>query len=215
MLIAAAMAVALLTLLRRFWTYTVRALGRGSDQLGKVFYALLTVFTLPRVQPTSQASNSRLPHGHHLDVARRRSSLRDPLLPPTCRAQAHGQRTSRPQNRDRRRWSRSRGRDCRTFRRSLHEVEILGIFDDRFDERRAIASWAMQNSQLRPLEEFCRRSAVELLLITVPVTAEQRLLHILKRMFSLSVDVRISALSSKLRLSSKAYSYIGNVPPPP
>ena len=39
-----------------------------------------------------------------------------------------------------------------------------------------------------------------------------RLLQILKRLFTLPVDIRISALNARVRLNPKAYSYIGKVP---
>jgi Undecaprenyl-phosphate glucose phosphotransferase len=93
------------------------------------------------------------------------------------------------------------------------EISILGIFDDRFDERSSdsISGYAKLGN-FEQLADFCRNSSVDLLIVTVPVTAEERLMHILKKLFTLPVDVRISALSSKLRLNANAYSRIGGVP---
>ena len=62
------------------------------------------------------------------------------------------------------------------------------------------------------LENFCRDKGVDLLIVTVPTRAEDRLLQILQKLFSLQVDIRVSALNSKLRLNSSAYHYIGKVP---
>ena len=53
---------------------------------------------------------------------------------------------------------------------------------------------------------------VDLLIVTVPVRAEERLMQILQKLFTLQADIRVSALNSKLRLNSRAYSYIGRVP---
>ena len=52
----------------------------------------------------------------------------------------------------------------------------------------------------------------ELLIVTVPTVAENRLLQILRNLFTLQVDIRVSALSSKLRFNSRAYTQIGGVP---
>jgi Undecaprenyl-phosphate glucose phosphotransferase len=93
------------------------------------------------------------------------------------------------------------------------EISILGVFDDRFDERSgdSISGYAKLGN-FEQLSFFCRNAGVDLLVVTVPVTAEKRLMQILEKLFTLPVDVRISALSSKLRLNSSAYTRIGNVP---
>jgi Undecaprenyl-phosphate glucose phosphotransferase len=98
-------------------------------------------------------------------------------------------------------------------RDSGKQLHILGIFDDRGGERSSetIGGYAKLGN-FEQLSAFCRDAGVDLLIVTVPMTAEQRLLQILRQLFTLSVDVRISALNSKLRLSSAAYSYIGRVP---
>ncbi len=98
-------------------------------------------------------------------------------------------------------------------RDSGKQLHILGVFDDRGGERSSdsIAGYAKLGN-FEQLSAFCRDAGVDLLIVTVPMTAEQRLLHILQQLFTLPVDVRISALNSKLRLSSAAYSYIGRVP---
>ena len=46
----------------------------------------------------------------------------------------------------------------------------------------------------------------------MPRAAEYRLLQILHRFWVLPVDVRLSALNSKLPLHARAYTYIANVP---
>ncbi len=53
---------------------------------------------------------------------------------------------------------------------------------------------------------------MDLLIIALPLTAETRILQLLKMLWVLPVDVRISALSSKLKLRGRAYNYIGDVP---
>jgi len=53
---------------------------------------------------------------------------------------------------------------------------------------------------------------VDLLIVTFPVSAESRLLDVLKKLWVLPVDIRLSAHTYKLRFRPRAYSYIGNVP---
>ncbi len=98
-------------------------------------------------------------------------------------------------------------------RDSGKQLHILGIFDDRGGERSSetIAGYAKLGN-FEQLSAFCRDAGVDLLIVTVPMSAEQRVLQILRQLFTLAVDVRISAQNSKLRLSPAAYSYIGRVP---
>ncbi len=110
------------------------------------------------------------------------------------------------------------GREAETLidtlkKEQAQSIEILGVFDDRQDERSAdtFAGYPKLGT-FDQLTAFCRNAGVDLLIVTVPMRAEDRLLQILKRLFTIPVDIRVSAQSSKLRLASKAYSYIGSVP---
>ena len=98
-------------------------------------------------------------------------------------------------------------------RDNLKELSILGVFDDRFDERSADSVVGYPKlGNFSQLPAFCRNASVDLMIVTVPMTAEERLMQILKQLFTLPVDIRISALSSKLRLASTTYTHIGRVP---
>jgi Undecaprenyl-phosphate glucose phosphotransferase len=94
-----------------------------------------------------------------------------------------------------------------------NHMRILGVFDDRQDDRvaRNYAGIAKLGT-FETLTDFCRDSGVDLLIVTVPARAEERLMQILYKLFTLQIDVRISALNSKLRLNARAYSFIGRVP---
>jgi Undecaprenyl-phosphate glucose phosphotransferase len=93
------------------------------------------------------------------------------------------------------------------------EVAILGVFDDRSDERSAESIKGYPKlGTFDQLPDFCRTEQVDLMIVTVPMTAEKRLMQILQLLFALPVDIKISALSSKLRLSTRSYSFIGRVP---
>ena len=92
-------------------------------------------------------------------------------------------------------------------------IQILGIFDDR-DKLRSperVGRYA-KLGRFEDLESFCREQRVDLLIIALPTVAEERILHILKMLWVLPIDVRIAALGSKLKLRSRSYNYIGDVP---
>src|SRR5438105_5258460 len=93
------------------------------------------------------------------------------------------------------------------------DVTIAGIFDDRSDDRSPpVVSGYRKLGNISELIDFVRRHRVDLLIITLPLTAESRLLDMLKRLWVLPVDIRLSAYTHKMRYRPRAYSYIGNVP---
>lgn len=98
-------------------------------------------------------------------------------------------------------------------RTSEQGIQILGIFDDRHGDR----SPEQQGRYLKlgtfeSLVGFCRTARIDLLIVTLPLTAEDRLHALLKRLWVLPVDIRLSAHTSKLRLMPRSYSYIGGMP---
>ena len=50
------------------------------------------------------------------------------------------------------------------------------------------------------------------MIFSLPITAEGRILQMLKKLWVLPVDIRLSAHSNKLRFRPRSYSYLGNVP---
>ena len=93
------------------------------------------------------------------------------------------------------------------------DVTVVGIFDDRGNDRNSTARSEIPTlGNITQLIEFVRNARVDLLLVTLPVMAEERLLHILKRLWVLPVDIRLSAQNQKLRYRPRAYSYVGSVP---
>jgi len=96
---------------------------------------------------------------------------------------------------------------------SNSDIRISGIFDDRSDKRSpGIISGIPKLGNIDELVEFARKVRVDLLIVTFPVSAESRLLEVLKKLWVLPVDIRLSAHTYKLRFRPRAYSYIGNVP---
>ncbi len=62
------------------------------------------------------------------------------------------------------------------------------------------------------LVEFARRTRVDLVIFSLPISAEARILQMLKKLWVLPVDIRLVAHANKLRFRPRSYSYIGNVP---
>jgi Undecaprenyl-phosphate glucose phosphotransferase len=94
-----------------------------------------------------------------------------------------------------------------------NEVRLLGLFDDRDDER----SPEMREScpklgTVADLVDFARLAAVDLVIVAIPMSAETRLLQLLKQLWVLPVDIRLSAHASRLKLRPRNYSWIGRVP---
>jgi Undecaprenyl-phosphate glucose phosphotransferase len=92
-------------------------------------------------------------------------------------------------------------------------LEILGVFDDRDRSRlpEDLGRYRLLGT-FDDLETFCRNHKVDLLIVAIPLAAEKRILQILQKLWALPVDVRISALGSRLRLRDRAYNFIGDVP---
>ena len=93
------------------------------------------------------------------------------------------------------------------------DLDIRGVFDDRGDERSApMIAGKPKLGTVDDLVEFARRTRIDLLLVSLPITAEQRVLQMLRKLWVLPVDIRLAAHTSTLRFRPRAYSYIGNVP---
>ncbi len=92
-------------------------------------------------------------------------------------------------------------------------VRIVGVFDDRNDDRSPdTVSGYPKLGTVEDLVEFARRTHLDLVIFTLPISAEQRLLHMLRKLWVLPIDIRLSAHMSKLRFRPHSYSYIGAVP---
>ena len=62
------------------------------------------------------------------------------------------------------------------------------------------------------LVEFGRRTRVDLVIFSLPISAEDRILQMLKKLWVLPVDIRLAAHTNKLQFRPRSYSYIGSVP---
>ena len=96
-------------------------------------------------------------------------------------------------------------------RQSDSDVRLLGVFDDRGDDRAPNACAGLPKlGTVDDLVEFARRTRVDLVIFSLPISAESRILQMLKKLWVLPVDIRLSAHTNKLRFRPRSYSYIGN-----
>ncbi|MCA0433668.1 MAG: undecaprenyl-phosphate glucose phosphotransferase [Proteobacteria bacterium] len=93
------------------------------------------------------------------------------------------------------------------------DADIVGLFDDRFDNRSPESVRKYHKlGRIGDLAGYARKNRIDLVIVAIPMTAEQRLLQILKRLWELPVDIRISAAATELKLSPRAYTYLGDLP---
>ena len=93
------------------------------------------------------------------------------------------------------------------------DLRIFGVFDDRNDARSPmILAGYPKLGNVSDLVSFARRTRVDLIVFTLPITAEARLLQMLQKLWVLPIDIRLAAHRSGLKFRPHAYSYVGGVP---
>src|SRR3977135_1280367 len=93
------------------------------------------------------------------------------------------------------------------------DLDILGVFDDRNDNRALdTCAGSPKLGKVDDIVEFARRTRIDLGLFALPISAETRILEMLKKLWVLPVDIRLSAHTNKLRFRPRSYSYLGKVP---
>jgi Undecaprenyl-phosphate glucose phosphotransferase len=93
------------------------------------------------------------------------------------------------------------------------DIDILGVFDDRNDNRALeTCAGSPKLGKVDDIIEFARRTRIDLVLFALPISAETRILEMLKKLWVLPVDIRLSAHTNKLRFRPRSYSYLGKVP---
>ena len=93
------------------------------------------------------------------------------------------------------------------------DIEIIGLFDDRDDERSPEQVRRYRKlGDIAALYDYARRQRVDLIVVAIPLAAEQRLMQMLGKLWELPVDIRISGQASQLKLSPRAYEFLGELP---
>ncbi len=93
------------------------------------------------------------------------------------------------------------------------DVEIVGLFDDRRDSRSPehIRKYRKLGN-VADLHDYARHNRVDLIIVAIPLSAEKRLLEMLRQLWELPVDIRISGQASRLKLAPRAYDHLGDLP---
>lgn len=93
------------------------------------------------------------------------------------------------------------------------DVQVIGMFDDRGDDRSGTAIGGLRKlGNVDDLLEFGRRTRIDLVIFSLPISAEGRILQMLKKLWVLPVDIRLAAHTNKLQFRPRSYSFIGGVP---
>jgi len=93
------------------------------------------------------------------------------------------------------------------------DVRVVGVFDDRSDDRSLPSCAGVPKlGTVDDLVAFARNTRVDLVIFSLPISAESRILQMLKKLWVLPVDIRLSAHTNKLHYRPRSYSYVGNVP---
>lgn len=93
-----------------------------------------------------------------------------------------------------------------------NDIRICGIFDDRQGERspNMVAGYPKLGT-VPELVHFAREARIDMLIISLPLSAEARILQLLKMLWVLPVDIRLAAHSDSLMFRPRAYSHVGDV----
>ncbi|WP_160005836.1 undecaprenyl-phosphate glucose phosphotransferase [Rhizobium sp. 18055] len=94
-----------------------------------------------------------------------------------------------------------------------NDIRICGIFDDRGEKRSpTMVAGYPKLGTIAELVEFGRLTRIDMLIIALPLSAEARILQLLKKLWVLPVDIRLAAHANRLRFRPRAYSHVGSVP---
>ena len=90
------------------------------------------------------------------------------------------------------------------------QVEIVGIFDDR--STRLPEESLKPHGTLDDLLELGRRHQIERVIIALPWSAEERILHVMRRLKAQSIDIALCPDLAIFSLPHKTFDYVGNLP---
>jgi Undecaprenyl-phosphate glucose phosphotransferase len=90
--------------------------------------------------------------------------------------------------------------------------DILGVFDDRGDGRtQESCAGVPKLGIVDDIVEFAHRTRIDLVLFALPISAEKRILQMLKKLWVLPVDIHLAAHTHDLHFRPPSYSYFGKL----
>ena len=91
-------------------------------------------------------------------------------------------------------------------------VRVLGLFDDRDGARSPPLQLGVPRlGTMADLPDFIARQAVDIVIVTMPPRAEDRIMQILAPLWVLPVDIRLAPHDSKLGLRPRSYRWLGEL----
>lgn len=94
-----------------------------------------------------------------------------------------------------------------------NDIRICGIFDDRTDERSpSMVEGYPKLGTIPELVEFGRIIKLDMLIVALPMSAAVRVQQLLRKLWVLPVDIRLSAHGDKLKFRPRNYTYEGALP---
>ncbi len=92
------------------------------------------------------------------------------------------------------------------------DIRICGIFDDRDDHRASgLISGFPRLGGLADLVAFGRGTRLDLVILALPISAEDRLADVMKSLSVLPAEIKLPARATKLRFTPSTYSHVGTV----
>lgn len=96
-----------------------------------------------------------------------------------------------------------------------NDIRIVAMFDDRGSDRSPpLVAGCRKLGTVAELIAFARIAEIDMVIVTLPLSAEQRILSLLKALWVLPVDIRLSAYSSDYAFPRRDGALIGVVGAP-
>ncbi len=93
------------------------------------------------------------------------------------------------------------------------EIRLLGVFDDRGDARSpSTVEGVAKLGNVDDLVDYARQTRIDLAVFSLPISAEQRILQMLRKLWVLPIDIRLAAHANRIRFRPRSYSYLGATP---
>jgi len=91
-------------------------------------------------------------------------------------------------------------------------VRVLGLFDDRDGARSPPVQLGVPLlGRMADLSEFVRQTRLDMIIVTMPPRAEDRIIQILGPLWVLPVDIRLAPHEPKLGLRPRSYRWLGGL----
>lgn len=93
-----------------------------------------------------------------------------------------------------------------------HQVELCGIFDDA--EANYISTGTGNHCRIRDMDgflEFTRISRIEVLILALPLSEQERIAAILEKVWVLPIEIKLAVQGPHLPFRPRACSYIGSI----